>query len=641
MARGRKAPNPAKVKAQARALDEPRRGEGPSAPHLLRRRVTLILLGVLSAVLLTASLPPFDQWYLAYVALVPWILLLSGPNRPRERVGWAALAGLLFWAGNLYWLWWITLAGYAALAVYLSAYWLVAALLVRGAIRRRWPLWIVFPIVWVALEYARAYVISGFPWFFLAQTQYEQVRLIQIADATGQYGVSFLVAMVNGALADGVLHALTPRGLRAGRGRRVAVGMAGAAIAVGGVLGYGTWRLGQETKRPGPVIGVVQHAFPISLAGPTAPEGRVFERHVEMTMKLIGAECDLVLWPETMLPTGANAEFALADFDRFPRPAQEALRERARDPRWWQEQVRTQVLPIMKRLSERLGCPLLVGGGTVHVTDDPEDPVLHRNSALLFDRSEHAPTGYSKMHLVPFSECVPFKYSFPPAYRALRWFVPPVMSQLEPGTGFTHFRIAPRGAGAGSGAATAPAGEAATGPAEEPWRIATPICYEGTFARIVRSMVWQDGAKQVDVLANLSNDGWFIWQLGGQGYHNSTEHVQHLAHYAFRAVENRVPVVRAVNTGISASVDSDGRIVTELQERGVRTMIAGVLLLDGRPPAEADSVQHGPRVLVDGRVSVYSRYGDVFAIAVLALAAVLTVWMAVRRVDPETQGAPK
>ena len=63
-------------------------------------------------------------------------------------------------------------------------------------------MYLLLPVVWVALEYVRAYVLSGFPWFYLAQTQYRQVRLIQIADLTGQYGVSFAVAMVNGALAD-------------------------------------------------------------------------------------------------------------------------------------------------------------------------------------------------------------------------------------------------------------------------------------------------------------------------------------------------------------------------------------------------------------------------------------------------------
>jgi hypothetical protein len=100
-----------------------------------------------------------------------------------------------------------------------------------------------------------------------------------------------------------------------------------------------------------------------------------------------------------------------------------------------------------------------------------------------------------------------------------------------------------------------------------------------------------------------------------------------------------VPVVRAVNTGISASVDSCGRIRARLQRGGQSVMVAGTMVLDGGEGLDESGVQHGPLVLVDSRRSVYSRAGDVFAMLVSAGALVLAgrlVWR--RRATEEGAG---
>jgi apolipoprotein N-acyltransferase len=173
------------------------------------------------------------------------------------------------------------------------------------------------------------------------------------------------------------------------------------------------------------------------------------------------------------------------------------------------------------------------------------------------------------------------------------------MEQLEPGTKFNHFTLT-------------------SGKEKEKYRIATPICYEGAFARVCRDMVRQDRAKSVDILANMSNDGWFT--RDGQG---TTEQAQHLSMYVFRAIENRVPVVRAVNTGISASIDSSGRIVAAIEP----VMSAGTLVLDGLKRNDVEYQQgHGPVVLVDNRMSLYDLVGDLFAEVVAVAALCLLGW---------------
>ncbi len=110
----------------------------------------------------------------------------------------------------------------------------------------------------------------------------------------------------------------------------------------------------------------------------------------------------------------------------------------------------------------------------------------------------------------------------------------------------------------------------------------------------------------------------------------SVEHAQHLMAYCFRAVENRVPVLRAVNTGISASIDSNGRIVASLPGWGKFSdgtpAVSGVLLLSGANAPLGGAITLGPKILVDSRVSRYSLIGDVFAYFVCAAAAIVLWW---------------
>jgi apolipoprotein N-acyltransferase len=612
----------------------------------LRRKLSVVLLNLLTVALLSVSFPPFDQWYLGYVALVPWALALAGGTHRRWALLWAWLAGLLFWAVNLYWLWWITLVGYAALILYLSAYWSLAALIARAAIRRNWPMWLVLPAVWVALEYARAHLLSGFPWFYMAHTQYARVRLIQICDVTGQYGVSFFVLMVNGWLADllgSPLFVRTRSGPRVTR--RIATGLAAVGLTLGALLLYGSWRLSEEATRPGPVIGIVQQAFPVALGRPGRRPDDVLAAHVE-AIQAVAAQATsaddaaaLIVCPETMGPDGINPEFVQLDVGQLTPQEVRSFAERHFPPKWrgyddaaelLKQLVRrrSQQARLLGEVANRVGCPVLIGSATMHRAAAAQDAPGHwatRNSALLFEPgpdSWKATQQYAKMHLVPFGEYVPFKRGWPWFHRFLRSFVPPVMEQLDPGDAVRRFVVAWQGSEI---------------------HLATPICYEGTFARVCRDLVMDGRRKAADVLVNISNDGWFVWDWGTRDYRGSTEHPQHLVHYVFRAVENRVPTVRAVNTGISASIDSCGRIVAivELTVGDVRkrTMVAGNLLLDGSRGSDGRCAPgHGPRILVDRRTTLYSLVGDVFAVVVSAAAAASAVWLLLTRRKSRDRG---
>ncbi len=698
--------------------------------HLeLRSLPSVLLLCLLSIVLLGISFAPFDCWIIAYVALVPWALAMAGGKRGAWTIIFGWLSGWIFWAGMLYWLVLPTVVGYLGGVTYLSLSWLAISLLVRFTMRRGWPMWITLPLFWVAMEFLRArFPILEFPWFFLSQTQYARTQLIQICDITGQYGVSFLVAMVNGVVIDLLYSPLFVRvGGRVMLGRHIFRGIVIAGILTGGLLTYGTLRIRQKATSPGPSIGIVQEKFPISLQGRSASERTFLEYHLQRSLEFIGAGCDLIIWPETMLPLGMNLELleldartldednvrslavlfwgpeepaelahqelraqlqkvigaekkALYDaaaaryvLSQFVTPTHlatldehavrilgerlfdgESVRlmkdtdlrnavglyvrdfeagglsvsllrrigplflgtpipqEVAKDPELLREAIdkaiRLQLSgdpPKLRTLrgqacmveicSVLVGCPVMAGGTTCHRnrrSTGKDDLWVYQNSVLWFDERGVSERVYSKIHLVPFSESVPFKYSWGRLHRVLRSFVPPVMPQLNAGEEFTRFELR-RGS--------------------RTWYIVTPICFEGTFARLCRKMVKQ-GPKNNLILANLSNDGWFVYRRGQGPYRGTTEQAQHLVHSVFRAVENRIPVVRSVNTGISAMINSNGEIKSVLElrvgEYRKRTMVAGVMQCD---------------VLVDSRRTLYSSYGDVFAILVAFIALIMTV----------------
>ena len=551
-------------------------------------------LGLLTALMWQVCFAPFDLGFLAYVVLVPWGVAMVRAGRDRTAMVWGWLTGLAVFAVGLYWLTWITLVGYAALVLYLGVYLLVPAWFVRQARRRHQPAWLALPIVWVALEYARAYLLSGLPWFFLAHSQYRYTALIQITDVTGQYGVSFFVAMVNGLLID--LIAGRPgkidevkRGFFRRLWMRAPRGIVTVAVVFVGLGLYGTFRLFQAkgSTSPGPRVGVVQCAFPVSLSHEKASEAKIFNDHLAQTERLPLQELDLVVWPETVLPTHFDISWKDIDLHRIL----EQDRERVR---WLQES--------QGRLAELLSAsdlPLLAGGMTVRSPAPGEASELF-NSAMLITASGQNRLAfgdtYDKMHCVPFGEYVPFRQSWPWLHQVLRKFVPTQMPQLMPGQRVRRFRI-------GDGR----------------WGLATPICYEGTFARVCRAICYAEGTKKVDCLVNLSNDGWFVLQLPKRA-HASSELDQHLAAYVFRAIENRVPVVRAVNCGISGFIDSSGRI--EALARDEET---------GRVKMVSTTISR--QVLVDSRHSVYSSVGDLAALLCTGVAGVwaLSLWWGNRR----------
>jgi len=161
----------------------------------------------LTGLLLSASFPKAEIAPLAWVALLPLLFAIKGaPPGKSFRIGFAA--GFVHYLSLLYWLV-HTMKVYGnlptalsvlvlfLLSAYLACYVAFFSALTSLCCKSRWlPLFLI-PAFWVSVEYARFFLMPGFPWELLGYTQYRNLSFIQIADTLGVYGISFWIAFAN------------------------------------------------------------------------------------------------------------------------------------------------------------------------------------------------------------------------------------------------------------------------------------------------------------------------------------------------------------------------------------------------------------------------------------------------------------
>ncbi|MFN9079765.1 MAG: hypothetical protein ACK5X8_04405, partial [Planctomyces sp.] len=270
------------------------------------------LLGLLSALLLWSAFTPLELSAAAWLALVPLCPLLRLRSLPRRTF-------LVLWCCGLFWgtatLQWMRLghpAMYAAmfaLAAWIGLTFPAFVLLGRRVTAAGLPVWLAVPVVWTVLEYARGMLLTGFAWYFLGHSQYRWIGLIQIADVTGAWGVSFVVALFSGVLVLYVPDSLLRRlgldvapGFDSGR-FRVLVPTATAVTVLCACLVYGAIRAeGPSAFPPGPVVSLIQGNFTPELKHDAQLVLSRFRIHNVLMQSSIRLQPDLVVWPETMFP---------------------------------------------------------------------------------------------------------------------------------------------------------------------------------------------------------------------------------------------------------------------------------------------------------------------------------------------------
>ena len=503
-------------------------------------RLPGLRLALLAGILLWLANPTPSLWPLAWVAIAPLILSVTRAKRLRQAMwrgylfGWVFLGMVWYWIGLTIGAWlhnsspgptsallgwggWFgltfILAGFYALWGGM-AWWLHQRLRegkITGGIYV-----LALAAAWVLIEYLRTRGTLTMPWAQLSYTQYKFLPVLQMADITGAYGVSFLMMLVNGAIAWWWTHRDKPESTRY---------LWASLTTVVMVCIYGVGRLMQpDVGRPLP-IAAMQGGFnslqsDFNPAPATSPSEQ-YDVFTNLTAQAATAapRPALYVWAESAAPGDAIHDGRVLSF----------LTYLARDAN---AAVITGATLTETRTETRKAA---IGAQSTAYE-------VRENASVLFDPNSHAlkPGFYVKRQLVPFGEFIPFRDLIP-----------------EPVT--QTFQFPTHDDVTGEGATTLTYNDPAYGRVD----LGPFICYEAMFPPYAREMT-QKGAT---LLVTQSNDSWFQSRAAME---------QHLAAVVLRTIENRRQTVRSTTTGVTCFLDSRGRVLDKLPLNkvayGVRTM---------------------------------------------------------------------
>ncbi|MEM9345306.1 MAG: apolipoprotein N-acyltransferase [Planctomycetota bacterium] len=557
-----------------------------------------------TAVLMTLAFPLPGWSFMAFFALVPVGVLAMRTRRLWTLVWTSYAVFFVWWTLRVIWLREVQTFAPLGIAVVCAGYFSVA-LVALALVQRRFKgaMTLTLPIFWCAQEIARSvWPVGGFAWFTLGTSQAawrpgeHPGLLVQTADLFGWVTVSFLVAMTSGLIVDLIARPLIKR-YNDGRIRPRRTILTAAVLWLGcmGASFYYGYRSIRDTPDPlsadtqSAVIGIVQTNVPQSnkISGTPEQKAKDFDRLLELSERAAAdhPKPDLIVWPETMVQEPVNDE-ALALSPQFNPPFDQLIPE-----------IRSRI----QGHSDRFGVPLMVGNPARYVYDNNRS----MNSALFVTPGSDTFQRYSKMHLVPMGEYIPG-----PA-----WVRDLFLKHLSPydydytvqrGEAIVIFEV--------DEVDVIDQPDAGSEVGSHPLRLATPICYEDAVAIQCRKMVYgNDGIKRADLLLNLTNDGWYPGSH--QGY-------QHLQIAAMRCIENRVPMARSVNTGVSGMIDSAGRV--------------GLLVTVGGEHQEVDGYVNAT-VALDPRTTLYGRVREAAWVGLCGVALLLLLGVLVPSATKRTE----
>ncbi len=505
------------------------------------------------------------------------LFALCGSLAPASAAALGFLAGAAWFLTGLYPLARVTPAGYAAASLLLAIYTAAFGAACGPAWRRGGTSGALAAAgLWTLLEIIRGRIpIFGFPWMLAGHSFSGWTLASQIADIFGVYGLSFLAVFTGAALfrlgpqafggevpaaggawrngggeragapGMGFPSSRSEKALGADRGfgepdvaepsdagsvrpgaaepsvpvrarmpfrfrdRRVSarLGIALCAATWAAAILYGAFRVASYGEKLGPKVLIIQPNVASKVNLSAEEKDAMFLRSAELQRAAMAAAespPDLVVWPETMLP----GRFELDDYS-----------ER------------------LRRLQAERPAPMLVGSDFVRNPEVP-DVMLQDwyNSAILLDASGRVIGRHDKIHLVPFGEYIPFSDRFP----SLKRLATVTRDKYSPGQPPARILALPDGT-----------------------RLGASICFEDIFPDLAA----RQAAAGIDILINLTNDGWF------DGTH---EPIQHMRFGIFRAIETRRPMIRATNTGLSVVIDALGAVRDRLPAGSPCTLLTRI-----------------------------------------------------------------
>lgn len=530
-------------------------------------KLRILALALSSSVLFFLGLPNELFHYgfplLGYLALVPLYCAVRFSPSHGFTFLVVGLYGALHHAMSSYWLYFFKDFAFWTIGTTTIAYFVIygvfgfyLAFLMKNAGRYR-PL--AFALMWTSFEYLKSIGFLGYPWGLLPYTQTTVLPLLQIADTTGLYGLSFILAFANASLAE-LLDGWTGRAplpfrssdwrawgsvdrdrLLGGRNRGLSLSLrvsyvAFALLLLGSDLGYGLFRLASSAAPTRTINAlVVQQNIDPWREGEEAAIA-VNIALARKALEMAEVKPDLILFSESSLS----------------RPYQEFRR-------WFEQRpLGDPLIPFIKESGSYLltGAPIVLDWKDFKAT----------NSVILIDPKGRMVADYAKVHPVPFAEAIPFW-----EYEGFRRFMQETVgleSGWVMGTEYKLFEL------------PTPAGTVKFG---------APICFEDAFPEVCREFA----RRGAELLVNLTNDSWSK---------TISAEVQHFAAARFRSIEFRIPLLRSTNGGVSCLVGPKGEVQEILPLFTTTARMISIPLGDPRP-------------------TVYARFGDWFPRFCLLLSA--------------------
>jgi len=328
-------------------------------------------LAVVSGIMIGASYPPLKLGVIVYLAFIPLIEIVTSA-RPGKAACLAFLAGLISNTIALYWLafnsgatFWVVFLSLVGAVIYLSAQWSILASVVAWFHSRTGKGLLMFPFLWVTMEYFQSFGLLAFPWISLATTQADYLAPIQLVEFTGIYGLTFWIVLLNTQLYRLLTSPapLLPR-LRI---------WTAVVLVLPWIYGYGRMLSfpAQSSNEVELSIAVVQPNMGPHEKWDRSKRQWVFEVLDSLYVEAAQKGVDMVVWPESAVPTYLRR-------DRFRRK-------------------------FIQNRVEEFGVPLFTGA----LDFDRKDGFLkHYNSIFMFNVDGSLET-YYKIHLVPLAEYNP------------------------------------------------------------------------------------------------------------------------------------------------------------------------------------------------------------------------------------------
>ncbi len=523
-----------------------------------------VSLGLLALSVLLFALPQpnlltvYGFPLVAYVSFVPLFLLVRRVSL-RASILWGAAYGALSYCLFTYWLAvFHPLAMYVIAILYLLWMMLVVPCLKLADMAFPRKGFVAQWIIWIGYEYVKTKGFNGYSYGVIGYSQWTLGPIIQLASIFGVWGVSALVAFPSAWLAAGLKECM---GLPFSRWRPSFATFARAharsgllwALALLMTLAFGLLSRVDTSVYPAARVALIQPNSDPWVGGINAYR-RDFRTLTRLTDEALARHegIDLVVWPETAFIPRIDWHYRYReDRDSFA------------------------LVSDLLSYIDRQSVPFVIGNddAVLGPTDEGLIDRVDYNAVFLFHPGQNVippnPERYRKMHLVPFTEHFPYRDILPWVYDLL------VATD-------THF-WAP-----GNDPVVFHAGQLS---------FSSPICFEDTFGYISRRFV-NSGARAI---VNLTNDAWAK---------SAPSQFQHLSMSVFRAVENRVPLVRSTASGQTVSVDPNGKVL-EMAPSFKESFIVVDVPIIGNPP-----------------MTGYRLWGDVWGIA-FAVSAVLLVMVSI------------